>query len=292
MLSGCAALPKLPYSSRPDVKDVVKSIRCQVKRVFDDNISTYPWIQYWAAGVDLTLRIKRDTGAAGAIALAIPLTPGTLTLKANAGLSEIADKKANLSFVHSLAEASRFPCDGVKIALAKGSYLLGDLGFSKWVDTTGRAFKDDNFKDNNFNDTVEPLKFSLTVEFVVVADGGIDPTFSMIPLGNNTLTANLKLTNKLTATHTIVLQFTRLKTAPSRKFVARLIRNNGQIIVTSRIKPPAVDEEKLFDKKETRQKTQKRIITYPTPKPLDEDTKERSEQEKLQTILRNLTINE
>jgi hypothetical protein len=208
-LSGCATLPEY-RDDNITTADVVLNIKCEMR----DAVWRHPahaWLKDWDAGFTLQLNVFHKGGATGNASLVVPLNPGTFTIALDAGADGEATRNATMEFSERLNRLRSFgPCPHDYASQDRRWLLEGELGIRDWLERVALSQE---------SATIFPKSVAYSLEFIIRKNGGVKPSFSMIPVGRNRFGGDVNLTGSRRDTHKVSIALAKHKEPEPQKVV-------------------------------------------------------------------------
>jgi hypothetical protein len=215
--AACTSPPRLPYESGVGVADVVRNIRCEMARGFAANRDKHPWLKTWAASVELTLDVTEVGSGDAAVDILVPFhgfDSGGLSL----GGTHVASAQSisSISFLSMLAGIKTTECKDIQIPPGHEVMLRGSLGLTNWMTRAIDAIE-------ATGTSAETTGIGYILEFAVVQHAGLEPSFSLIKVGDYELGGKIGVSASRDDTHTVSIAMVPvIEAIPLRVYVTNL----------------------------------------------------------------------
>jgi hypothetical protein len=197
---------------------VVRNIKCEFRDAVLVADPRSIWLDNYNAVFALTLVSYHKGGLTGDATLTHPLDPGTFSLPLILSDTGEASRTEKINFkdkVENLRVLAGVDCPLGNEGTGRDHLLGGYIGIEKLLiraDESNRIAK------------ITPSSLDYTLSFMIVKTGSIGPKFSLIPVGDNTLSAGLKWEGMRRTTHTLNITLTeKINTEPCPKRLKYLI---------------------------------------------------------------------
>jgi hypothetical protein len=131
-LSGCARTPDLPDESRIQLAEIVDRVKCELHDAVAAHPRYYPWLMKWAAGLELTLKVKAEGAGSASSDYIWPISLGTFKLALSGALTENAVRTALFKISMPLSYTLHYTCPLGPAYGPSRRDLTGDLGLREW----------------------------------------------------------------------------------------------------------------------------------------------------------------
>ena len=215
--AGCSSPPRLPYEQGVGVADVVRNIRCEMARGFLDNLPRHPWLKTWAASVELTLDITEAGSGDAAFDILVPFNgydSGGLSLGGRQTAS--AQSISSITFLTMLSTLRETECQKIEIPPGHEVMLRGSLGLATWMSRAIEAIE-------ATRTSAEATGIGYILEFAVVQNAGLEPSFTLIKIGDYQLGGSVGVSASRNDTHTVSIAMVPvIEALPVRVYVTNL----------------------------------------------------------------------
>lgn len=214
-VAACASVPSLPYEKGVGVVDILWNVKCELATAYRENSTRYPWLRNWAAGVELTLDVT--DGKTGGVKAQI-LVPIHVTDSFRMGADLLRHTRAqsvsSVTFSTALAslnEASE--CAHDMPERGPEPLLRGNLGLKTWISRAVEAIDAAGIAEQTDG-------LGYIIEFGIEQGGGLDPSFSIVRIGNYELGGSAGLAASREDTHTLNIAMAPIRpVAPAPVYV-------------------------------------------------------------------------
>jgi hypothetical protein len=216
-LAACTSPPRLPYERGVGVADVVRNIRCEMARGFFENLPKHPWLKSWAASVELTLDVTEAGSGDAAVDILVPfngLDSGGLSLSGRHSAS--AQSISSITFLTMLAGLKESDCTKIEILPGHEVMLRGSLGLTTWMSRAIETIE-------STGTSAEATGIGYILEFAVIQNAGLEPSFTLIKIGDYQLGGSVGVSAARNDTHTVSIAMVPVVDAlPVRVYVTNL----------------------------------------------------------------------
>lgn len=198
-LSACSHIPDPADAPKAEPYQILQSLRCEVRQA----IATYPeshWVREAIIGYGLTLTAEENRNLTAGLLAVWPIHLGTVSLDASAGANRKRIGESQIDFAEALAKAGDEYCRPPEHARSVHFYpITGEVGLSEiiqrfvQVKEMGGAFTKDT-------------GFVHTLEFTLVFNAGLTPSFSIAKVGNYQLSGNANFTADRSDKHKLIIK--------------------------------------------------------------------------------------
>lgn len=216
-MTACASVPSLPYEHGVGVVDILRNVKCELAQAYADNVSHYPWLANWAAGIELTLDVTeaRNGGATAQILVPIHVTD-SFRIGADARRQARGQSVSSVTFSTTLAGLSQTECASHMAEKGPEPLLKGNLGLKTWITRAAEAIEAAGIAQQTDG-------LGYIIEFGIESHAGIDPGFNIIRVGDYELGASAGLSASREDTHTLNIAMAPIRAvAPAPVYVTNL----------------------------------------------------------------------
>jgi hypothetical protein len=201
-------VPSLPYEKGVGVVDILRNVKCELASAYGENIVRYPWLSHWAAGVELTLDVTetKEGGADAEILVPIHVTD-RFGLGANLRRNASAQSVSSVTFSTMLAGLNQAECANYVPGKGPEPLLRGNLGLKTWISRAAEAIDAAGIAQQTDG-------LGYIIEFGIEVGGGLDPSFSIIRIGDYQLGASAGLAASREDTHTLNIAMVPIRPLP------------------------------------------------------------------------------
>lgn len=211
--SACSTLPDLPTESGLRTSEVIARVKCELRQVLVANPEHHAWLLKWAAGFNLTMKVKERAGASASSDIIWPITLGTFRLSLGGALNEDATRIAQFKLAMPLTDALDFPCPERPEAGPTDRTLTGNLGLAEWMTEAVKAVAASQ-SENQFNG------LGHTLEFFLQATGNISPSWAIVRSSGRRYNPSFGISGQREATNTLEIALAKIPSnQPQRVFV-------------------------------------------------------------------------
>jgi hypothetical protein len=209
LVAACASVPSLPYEKGIGVVDILHNVKCELATAYGENTERHPWLRHWAAGVELTLDVTeaKNGGATAQILVPIHVTD-SFRLGADLLRRAKGQSVSSVTFSTALASLNQAECAHYVPERGVEPLLKGNLGLKTWISRAADAIDAAGIAEQTDG-------MGYIIEFGIQAGGGLDPSFSIIRVGDYELGGEASLAASREDTHTL-----NIALAPIRPVVA------------------------------------------------------------------------
>lgn len=209
ILAACASVPSLPYENGVGVVDILRNVKCELATAYAENSGRYPWLRNWAAGVELTLDVTeaRSGGVSAQILVPIHVTD-SFRLGGEARRRASAQSVSSVTFSTALAALGPNECTHQPERLGPEPLLKGNLGLKTWISRAAEAIE-----AAGISQQTDGLGY--IIEFGITANAGLDPSFSIVRIGNYELGGSAGLAASREDTHTLNIAMAPIRALPT-----------------------------------------------------------------------------
>jgi len=196
ILSGCATAPSLPDESRVSVEEIVYLTKCELREALIYADQHAPWFTAWSALPELTLKVGTQAGASiGAPSFLVPINIGTWTTIFDVGGGANANGVAKMKFPVKLEDTRALNCPPRDETVDLGGRTR-DLGLAAWLKRAMTAANNTGIKEDTDS-------MSYSIEFVVFANGSIQPKWDLFYGNGRRFNIGPRLNGEVRDTHII-----------------------------------------------------------------------------------------
>ena len=208
IVAACASVPSLPYEKGVGVVDILRNVKCELASAYGENVVRFPWLANWAAGVELTLDVTdvKEGGATAQILVPIHVTD-SFELGANLRRHARAQSVSSVTFSTALATLNQAECANYTPAREAEPLLRGNLGLKTWISRAAEAIDGAGIAQQTDG-------MGYIIEFGIEMGGGLDPSFSIVRIGNYELGAGAGLAASREDTHTLNIAMAPMRPIP------------------------------------------------------------------------------
>jgi hypothetical protein len=211
--SACSTLPDLPTESGLRTSEIISRVKCELRQVLITHPEHHAWLLKWAAGFNLTMKVKERAGASAGTDYVWPIPLGTFRLSLGASLSEDATRIAQFKLSLPLTDALDFPCPEGPDAGPTDRTLTGNIGLAEWMDEAVKAVAASQ-SEKQFNG------LGHTLEFFLQATGNISPSWAIVRASGRRYNPGFGISGQREATNTLEVALAKIPSnQPQRVFV-------------------------------------------------------------------------
>ncbi len=171
--AGCVRTPDLPDESRMHLGAIVNRVKCELHDAVAAHPRYHPWLLKWAAGMELSLKVKAEGAGSASSDYIWPIQLGTFKLALSGGLKENAVRTALFKISMPLEYTLHYPCPLEPAYGPSRRDLTGDLGLREWVERAVDAVAESD-SQQQFNGMGHRM------EFFLQAAGGVSGNWMIV----------------------------------------------------------------------------------------------------------------
>jgi hypothetical protein len=210
-LAACMTVPQLPEEHEISIEAVANRVKCELR----DAAKEQTWLvtENWVGAIDLTVEIIHKGVGAGSLAFVVPVSHGTFSLGFTGGPTESAKRTVTVNFPVKIRELNGLPCrpaDGVT-----DRRLQGDLGLIEWVQRVAGTVKRPAPPPAAAARAGRPRSrpsedrgIGYTLEFDLLLEASVTPSFRIIPAPGQDRTGSLRLAGSRDSSHKLDISLT------------------------------------------------------------------------------------
>lgn len=193
LLTGCAAIPKLPDDTSLTVADVIHSVRCVLSDAVDRHRSKYAWLDDWAASVTLELKVDEIGDGNGGASFVVPISNGIFTIGFLAGVKRQAILTETVESSFNFDELS---CPEFGTGEKEPFLIAGGLGLETWIErvASGLAVA-----------RVKPTSLSHIANFIITKNASVTPGVDLIRVKGHRFGAKFTLAGTRVDAHKLTV---------------------------------------------------------------------------------------
>jgi hypothetical protein len=208
IVAACASVPSLPYNKGVGVANILRNVKCELATAYSENSVRYPWLRNWAAGVELTLDVtEAKTGGASAQLLVPIHVTDSFRLGADLRSRASAQSVSSVTFSTALASLNQAECAQYAPERSAEPLLKGNLGLKTWISRATEAIDAAGIAQQTDG-------LGYIIEFGIEVGGGLDPSFSIVRIGNYELGGGAGLAASREDTHTLNIAMAPIRPLP------------------------------------------------------------------------------
>jgi hypothetical protein len=218
ILANCSTHPLVDDVTRSTTFDVVEKIRCEAKRAVVSEARRFS--DDTAIAYEFTFDIDEANDASGDVTWTLPLTAGSLSLRAQAGSDLERRAQRNFTIVDTFGDLRKADCSPEALEKNWIYPIVGEIGVYEVVATFAKLHRVENPTDQ------ETFSFHDTLQFTTFLGAGIRPKLDLTPVTDSSLVrlARANLGAQRLDIHSVVIAVSggrESATAVARTSVAR-----------------------------------------------------------------------